>query len=150
MQILDFKVAAKSFFTSKEVISALDKATRKVLIKFGAFVMTTARQSIRKHGKDAQGNEKTSPPGHAPYSHTGVLKRGILFGYDILWHSVVIGPTLAPNRRMARTPPRLEYGASKIGESWGNRPAYLRRPYMKPALDKNLPVLPAMWHNSIK
>jgi len=143
MQILNFKVAAKSFFTSKEVISALDKATRKVLSKFGAFVMTTARQSIRKRGP-----QDVSPPYHPPFSHTGVLKRGILFGYDILRHSVVIGPILAETKRTG-TPPRLEYGGTAMGEGW--RPStYRPRPYMNPALDKNLPVLPAMWHNSIK
>ncbi|HOM77081.1 MAG TPA: hypothetical protein PLE88_11240, partial [Anaerohalosphaeraceae bacterium] len=56
------------FFDSPKVIRAVDKSTRKVLSRFGAFVRRTAKQSIRKR-------KKSSTPGTPPSSHTGLLKR---------------------------------------------------------------------------
>src|SRR5690606_6172596 len=49
------------FFDRKAVTSRVDKATRKVLSRFGAFVRRTARSSIRKR-------KKTSQPGSPPSS----------------------------------------------------------------------------------
>ena len=74
-----------TFFDSKPVLDAVDKATRKVFSKFGAFVRTRAKSSIRPR-------KAPSAPGSPPSSHTGILKRFIYFGYDANTHSVVIGP----------------------------------------------------------
>ena len=78
-------VTKAMFFDKAAVIGAVDKATRKVLSKFGAFVRTGARHSLRKR-------KSTSDPGEPPSSHTGLLKKFILFGYDREHRSVVIGP----------------------------------------------------------
>ena len=77
--------AKLSFFDSKAVTGAVDKATRRVLSRFGAFVRRGAKSSIRKR-------KRVSKPGEQPSSHTGLLKKFIFFGYDRSRSSVVIGP----------------------------------------------------------
>ena len=62
------------FFDSRHVMNRVDKATRSVLSKFGAYVRRTARRSIRKR-------KRRSRPGKPPSSHSGLLKRFIFFGY---------------------------------------------------------------------
>ena len=91
------------FFDSATVVRAVDKSTRKVLSRFGAFVRRTAKQSIRKR-------KKASTPGSPPSSHTGLLKRFIFFGYDRQKDSVVIGPTRLTDNNRGDAPSILEYG----------------------------------------
>ncbi|HOF17724.1 MAG TPA: hypothetical protein PK082_02350 [Phycisphaerae bacterium] len=80
-------VTKRMFFDSAAVVRSVDAATRKVLSKFGAFVRTAARTSIRPR-------KAPSAPGEPPHSHTGDLRRRILFAYDPASRSVVVGPTL--------------------------------------------------------
>ena len=132
------------FFDSKKVLSAVDKGTRKVLSKFGAFVRTTARHSIRQR-------KAVSKPGQPPSSHVGTLKRLIFFGYDVERRSVVIGPT--PFQGTAEAPPLLEYGgrARRKDRRGKNVTAtYKPRPFIGPAFEQEKPKLPAMWQNSVK
>lgn len=106
------------FFTSKAVTSRVDAATRKVLSKFGAFVRRTARSSIKKapfSNRKERGRARTdfsrkaSLPGNPPYSHTGLLKKFIWFGYEPNEHSVVIGPAKLMGKKES-IPEVLEYG----------------------------------------
>lgn len=104
----DFKAATKLFFDRPKVRSAVDKGTRQALSKFGAFVRQRARTSIRKR-------KGVSQPGQPPFSHKGILRRGILFGFDPVAKSVVIGPVLAGSQSGA--PETLEYsGPAQIRE----------------------------------
>ena len=75
----------QNFFDKATVIGAVDKATRQVLSKFGAFVRQAARSSIRKR-------KGVSSPGSPPSSHTGELKRFIWFAYEPGEQNVVVGP----------------------------------------------------------
>jgi hypothetical protein len=132
------------FFDRQAVISAVDRATRKVLSAFGAFVRTTAKHSIRKR-------KAVSQPGSPPSSHVGTLKRLIFFGYDPARKSVVIGPT--PFRSEVEAPPLLEYGGRALcKDRKGNRvmATYRPRPFMGPAFEQEKPKLPALWANSVK
>jgi len=52
-------VTKQMFFDTKAVMRATDKATRRVLSKFGAFVRRSARSSIRKR-------KRTSAPASRP------------------------------------------------------------------------------------
>ena len=135
------------FFDSKKVIASVDKTTRKVMSKIGAYVRRTARQSIRKRAR-------SSPPGQQPSSHTGTLKRFIYFGWDPVARSVVVGPTLAGSRTGA--PEALEHGGMSV-VSTGRKARRVQRmvriaarPYMQPAMMKEIPKLPAMWRDSVK
>ena len=133
------------FFDSPKVIRAVDKSTRQVLSRFGAFVRRTAKQSIRKR-------KKSSAPGTPPSSHTGLLKRFIFFGYDPQKRSVVIGPTRLTENNRGEAPSILEYGGRTTveGHKKKTRVRIRPRPFMGPAFEKEKTNLPALWKNSIK
>lgn len=143
--MIDLRIK-EMFFDRRAVLSAVDRATREVLSKFGAFVRQTARNSIRKR-------KKPSPPGQPPSSHVGTLRRLIFFGYDPARKSVVIGP--APiGSGQAEAPGLLEFGGSarrqrrRSGRVVTAR--YRPRPFMGPAFEKEKNQLPELWQNSIK
>ncbi|HOK95546.1 MAG TPA: hypothetical protein PK052_04945 [Anaerohalosphaeraceae bacterium] len=133
------------FFDSPKVIRAVDKSTRKVLSRFGAFVRRTAKQSIRKR-------KKSSTPGTPPSSHTGLLKRFIFFGYDRQKDSVVIGPTRLTENNRGEAPSILEYGGRTTiqAKKKKTRVRIRSRPFMGPAFEKEKSTLPSLWKNSIK
>jgi hypothetical protein len=132
------------FFTSKAVLSATDRATRRVLSKFGAYVRRTAKSSIRKR-------KAISRPGKPPSSHTGLLKRFILFGYDPAKRSVVIGPLRLTRDGRGDAPQALEEGGTSrtVRRGRKKRVKIKARPYMGPAMEKEKPKLPHMWRNSV-
>ena len=141
-------VTKAMFFDKAAVIGAVDKATRKVLSKFGAFVRTGARHSLRKR-------KSISAPGEPPSSHTGLLKKFILFGYDRERRSVVIGP-MRLNQKIGDAPAALEYGGQSTVMTGSRRQRRKRRiriaarPFMGPAFEREQPKLPAMWADSVK
>ncbi|MBI5725018.1 MAG: hypothetical protein HZA50_13740 [Planctomycetes bacterium] len=142
--MIGIKIDKSMFFDRKKIMNAVDVGVRKVLAKFGAFVRTAARSSIRKR-------KSVSQPGQPPSSHTGLLKRLIYFGYDAGKKSVVIGP--APLRSEVEAPPLLEYGgrARRKNRKGKNVIAtYQARPFMTPAFDEEKKKLPDMWKNSIR
>lgn len=129
------------FFDSAKVTSSVDKGTRKVLSKFGAFVRRTAKGSIRKR-------KKSAPAGQPPSSHTGHLKKFIFFGYEPQKKSVVIGPALLTDNNRGDAPSVLEYGGrTKIKKK---NVTISARPFMGPAFEKEKPLLPSMWKDSVK
>lgn len=136
-----------NFFDSKKVISALDKASRKALSRFGAFVRTSARSSIRRR-------KGTSKPGQPPYAHQGDIKK-ILFAYDPVQRGVVIGPVRHSGKKGFATK-TLEHGGNTViekkrkGRVQRQTVHIQARPFMAPAFEKNLPKLPGLWQNSMK
>ena len=132
------------FFTSKAVLSATDRATRRVLSRFGAYVRRAAKSSIRKR-------KTISRPGSPPSSHTGLLKRFILFGYDPAKRSVVIGPVRLTRGDRGEAPALLEYGGTTALKKDGKRKRarFRARPYMGPAMEAEKPKLPQMWRDSV-
>jgi hypothetical protein len=139
---------AKSFFFDrKAVTSRVDKSTARVLSKMGAFVRTRAKGSIRKR-------KKISDPGSPPSSHAGHLKNFIYFAYEPQRESVVVGPTLFGGAKSAgKAPGLLEFGGTDVitGRKRGGQVAIYRpRPFMKPAMDAELPKFPELWKNTVK
>ena len=132
------------FFTSKAVLSATDRATRRVLSRFGAYVRRAAKSSIRKR-------KSISQPGSPPSSHTGLLKRFILFGYDPAKRSVVIGPVKLTHGDRGDAPSLLEYGGTAALKKDGKRKhaRFGARPYMGPAFEAEKTKLPQMWRDSV-
>ena len=137
------------FFDSAKVQAATSRAERSVLSRFGAFVRTRARTSIRKR-------KKPSEPGQPPSSHTGILKRFIFFAYEPQRRSVVIGPARL-NQKIGDAPAALEHGGrSQVVSGSRRRKRQVRtvtirpRPFMGPAFEAERPKLPAMWANSVK
>lgn len=143
-----FKAFKGMFFDRAKVINAVDQATRKVLSKFGAFVRTAAKSSIRTRKK------AVSAPGQPPFSKTGLLKKFLFFGFDPSTRSVVIGP--AKLNTGSDAPEVLEHGGSttvfsrRNGKRITKRVRIERRPYMQPALEKEKSKLGPLWLNSVK
>jgi len=138
----------RMFFDTKTVRSKTDKATRRVLSKFGAFVRQTAKRSIRKR-------KRSSQPGKPPSSHIGLLKKFIYFGFDVVRRSVVIGPVRLTRKGRGEAPSVLEYGGTVTMRSrrraGKKRRAHIRpRPFMGPAMEKEKQQLPALWRDSVK
>ena len=96
----------KNFFDAPAIVAEMDKATRKALSKFGAFVRRRSQTSIRYR-------VKISDPGQPPSGHrtmtrkktnrkTGMtkvqtvspLRDFILFAYDAEAQTAIIGPAL--------------------------------------------------------
>jgi len=144
----------RMFFDRTAVRNKTDKATRRVLSKFGAFVRQTAKRSIRKR-------KRASRPGQPPSSHTGLLKRFIFFGFDVARRSVVIGPVRL-TQKTGDVPHVLEYGGTvrplsrlSAAQRRARRPSSAAtrrrpRPFMGPAMEKEKHQLPALWRNSVK
>jgi hypothetical protein len=134
----------KMFFDKKAVRDKVDRGTRRVLSRFGAFVRRGARSSIRKR-------KKVSAPGAPPSSHIGLLKKFIYFGYEPSNRSVVIGPVRLSQNGRGEAPELLEHGGTTTLQRRGKRVrANIRkRPFMGPAFAKEQPKLPAMWRDSI-
>lgn len=134
------------FFDRAAVTRRTDRATRRVLSKFGAYVRRSARSSIRRR-------KTASKPGQPPSSHTGLLKRFIWFGYDPApgSGSVVIGPARLNRGGRGEAPALLEYGGRTTLRRDGRRvrARFRDRPYMGPAFAKEQPKLPAMWRDSV-
>jgi hypothetical protein len=141
----------KLFFDRDAVTGKVDKATRKVLSRFGAFVRTSARSSIRKR-------KKSAPPGQPPSSHSGLLKKFIYFGYEPQKQSVVIGPVKLDSKA-GTAPEALEHGGRTVvrkrrrrytWRTWKANVTIKPRPFMGPAMEKEKSKLPSMWAGSIK
>jgi hypothetical protein len=142
--VIDFKLTKDSFFNREAVLKAVDKAAIRVLSKFGAFVRTKAKTSMRK-------KKGTSPPGGPPYAHVGLLRRLLFFSYDRSTESVVIGPVLKD--RPTGAPENLEYGGKADLKQRGGKTKRVRirpRPFMGPAFQAELPKLEPMWRDSVR
>lgn len=141
-------VSLDMFFDSERVVRAANAANRRNLSKAGAFVRRTARSSIRKR-------KRISAPGQPPSSHTGLLKRFIFFGYDAGSKSVIIGP-MRLNSKAGMAPEALEHGGRSVvvtgrrGRRKRRRIRVHARPFMGPAMEKELPKFPKLWSNSVK
>jgi len=140
---LSFQAAKRGFFDRAAVQQKVEKATRKVLSRFGAFVRQRAKTSIKKR-------KEISRPGQPPHSHVGLLRKFILFAYDPNRKSVVIGPTLT--KQESEAPRLLEHGGDTTLETreGPKRAHYRPRPFMGPAFEAEKPQLPALWKNSVR
>jgi len=140
------------FFDRPKVRRAVDRAKRRALSRAGAFIRQRARTSIRKR-------KGASQPGQPPRSHEGSLRRLILFGFDRASDSVVVGPVRL--NKPGEAPSTLEFGGRatvarrrtrKDGKrvTQSKRVRIAARPYMGPALRKELPNIPKAWANSVR
>ena len=153
MEIVD------SFFDSPKVQNAVERANKRNLARVGAFIRRRARSSIRKR-------KKISRRGQPPSSHTSyrtVSIKNILFGFDAVNESVIVGPVKLHGRD-GEVPSLLEFGGSTTIETterrdnFGGRSAVTKRlkihkrPFMGPALDAEVAAgnIPNVWSGSVK
>jgi len=135
---------AKNFFFDRAAVqNMMDAKTAKALSRAGAFIRQRARTSIRSR-------KKISQPGQPPSSHVGDLKRLIWFAYEPTSQSVVIGPM---RFKQGEAPNLLEFGGQATRQRRGGAKhiaVYRPRPFMGPAMEKELPQLPSYWAKSVK
>jgi hypothetical protein len=172
---VNFRVAQSMFFDRK-VAKSLDAATRKVLSKFGAFVRTRAKSSLKQAAQMTLGEmtpderaayetrvnlakrrgekkprrpERISKPGDPPKLHKKPSPlKGILFIYDPAEKAVLIGPPATSETRGKATE-ALEHGGRSFNKRAGRRQKVAARPFMAPAAQKELPNL-ARWRGTMK
>jgi hypothetical protein len=127
----DFAALKRGFFDRDAVAAKVDAGKRRVFGRFGAFVRTRARSSIRKR-------RQPSPPGQPPSSHAGQL-RLIFFAWDEQSQSVVVGPVPFAAKRVGAgvVPGLLERGGDSVIR--GKRKRYQGNPFMVPALEHERP-----------
>ena len=148
--LFDMRVTAL-FFDRPRVQRTVDRARRRALSKAGAFIRQRARTSMRRR-------RGSSAPGSPPHAHEGSLRRLLFFAYDPSADSVVVGPV---GFRRSDAPNTLEFGGQatvtrRTPRAGGKRVVESRRvriearPYMGPALRKELPNLPKPWASSVR
>ena len=90
---MTLRQAKKAFFDRPIVMAQVRKERRERLRRMGGFAMVTARRSMRKR-------PGPSAPGKPPHRHVGYLKKFLVYAYDSIHESVVVGPTLLPGKTM--------------------------------------------------
>ena len=120
------------FFDSEIVKRAMDAATRRALSKFGAFVRTRAKTSIRKRKAISAPARRRAPTRASCASRSSFRTTNRQVGRR---------RTLRYGKNAAST---LEHGGTSDGK------LYRARPYMIPAFDKELPNAPKLFKDSIK
>lgn len=152
----------KGFFDRGAVIKALDRGQREALSKAGAFIRRDAKSSMKSgRGRGRSKKRVYSKPGEPPRVWVGHLKKFLYFAYDFSSKSVVIGPQ---GFGSSRTPSVLEYGGTMVyrkrirgtkgrsakGKTVAASMHLEPRPYMRPALAKNLHTIPGHWRNVVR
>ena len=143
----------KLFFDRQIVIDAVGKATAKNLSKAGSFIRTSARSSLRRR-------KSTSQPGEPPSVHSKdrvATLKNIWFVFDPANRSVIVGPLKLNGSRLEgsdrKTVPSLhELGGAAVVKSKKRkrRARYAPRPFMGPAMQRELPKFEGLWANSVK
>ena len=159
------------FFDKPHVIALIGKANADKLGLTGSHIKRTAQESMRYTVK------KSSSAGQPPRAHqkTGALIRKRLFNwYDTSTKSMVIGSEKLSSTRTSRFGVTLPEVLEKGGQTTNLSPkkyhvrsggfvdyknplprvrypaTVAARPYMGPALAKEIPLIPDRWKNSIK
>ena len=135
-----FKIK-KQFFDQTRVIRDMDRKTKKVMSKGGAYIRRTAQTSMRT-------KKGSSPPGSPPYAHgQKKLRKNIFFIYDPERKNLVVGPTLFERTRDKKIPSTLESGGvvTRFMRGKAKTLNYEPRPYMGPAGDKIAPQI-VQWY----
>jgi len=124
----------RAFFDKSPAVRLLNRKTRRILSRFGAYVRTSARTSMRP---DPKGGQQSSAPGKPPQSRGKKLLRDLLFfSYDEKSKSTVVGPLRLGRTASEHVPRTLEKGGTIVRDGKPNR--YKARPFMKPAFEKNV------------
>jgi hypothetical protein len=141
------------FFDRQIVISAVGVATAKNMSRAGAFIQRAARSSLRRR-------KSASAPGQPPSVHTNdrvATLKNIWFTFDPANTSVVVGPLKLGRSQLVGsdqpTVPALHEfgGVAVVGKGNRRRRArYAARPFMGPAMIKELPKFEGLWADSVK
>lgn len=150
-----FRKAKDNFFYDKggALRLAIDAAAAKGLSRWGAYVRTDARTSLRYRDRPSEPGQppsahktmqraKTSKKGVTRVQGVSPLREFLFFAYDAPAKSVVVGPVLLSGK-LGNAPQTLEYGGQSTVRStvWENHKPVVSartvnipaRPFMRPA-----------------
>jgi hypothetical protein len=141
------------FFDRRIVTAAVGKASAKNLSRGGSFIRTAARSSLRRR-------KKPSAPGSPPSVHSQdrvATLKNIWFVFDPGSRSVVVGPLKLNGSKLIGSdrpsvPSLHEFGGVAVvgRRQQRRRVRYPARPFMGPAMQRELPKLAGLWANSVK
>jgi hypothetical protein len=142
--------AISRYGEKKQKVSVVDEKKRPILVR-------GKRKTVQLKIK------ASSKPGEPPRSQTGQLKKFIYSSYDQNTNSVVIGPSAL--NKPGKAPRVLEYGGTttmmiryrqvdddtvmKLSKPIKAKVKIEKRPYMGPALERNMSVVAEVWKNAI-
>jgi len=129
--MIHIKVKYKS--NSNELIKKVWDDSITSLNHAAASVRMIAMRSIRKR-------KGASPRGAPPHTHTGLLKKSIVYNVDKKTNTAIVGPS---KRIIGPAGMIHEFGGLQRGN------IYSARPFMGPAFDKIKPRLPEFWASSV-
>jgi hypothetical protein len=132
------------FFDRKKVMDAMDRQSHAALSKSGAFIKRRAQTSMRKRKRSAR-------VGEPPSVHVGLLRKQLFNYWDARTKSMVIGP-IKITAKGTDVPRKLETGGETTTVKKGQRVRVHvgKHPYMGPALQKELPIIPSRWSGSLE
>lgn len=148
MTTVTYKVKSM-FFDRPAVAKAIGKANARALGKAGAFVRRSARSSLRRR-------KRASQPGQPPSVHSAdsvKTLKNILFAYEPTRKSVVVGPVKLGGGAYSVPAVHEHGGGATIRRGRRRRSVavrYPKRPYMKPALDKEAPKFATLWAGQVR
>jgi hypothetical protein len=141
------------FFDRQIVTNMVGKTAVKNLSKAGSYIQRSARSSLRRR-------KKSSAPGTPPSVHSKdrfANLKNIWFVFDPATASVVVGPVRLNSSGLVGsnrpTVPALHElgGTAVVGMGKRRRRArYAARPFMGPAMQRELPKFEKLWANSVK
>ncbi len=123
---------------SRRIMRQVDRRNTQMLSRFGAFVRTSARSSLRR-------TKKSSVPGKPPRVHSvhpAGTSKNIRFFVNPRAFNVIVGPLKFRNAVGRDVPRTMEEGGTvwvKKGKGRSARRVAVRvqpRPFIKPAFDK--------------
>lgn len=133
------------FFDRALVEGTIDRQTGAVMSRLGAMIRQSARRNFRR--KTAK---QPVPPN--PRNLTDKLRGAILFGWEKVQRSLVVGPWLFPTTKDKDNPPpkRVERGGTYTMRRRGRTysATYREFPFMRNAMAKELPNLPMLWRTT--
>ena len=154
---MNFKAARSQLWNAINIKQKMDNASFRANSKFGAYVMYSARRSMKSR-------DGSSAPGTPPYAHGVENIKSTPIGrvkFDPSIDNVIIGPEKLWNMDSPSTLKALEYGGQSLIVNrrypGGNKRTvplifsiFVRqRPFMHPAFDKELPRASYLWKNSL-
>ena len=155
-------IKGRTRWNHRPVLSAVQRARRRVLMRGGFGIRKTAQASIITADDAAK-------PGRPPHGHVGHLRRLILVGYDAASGTVVVGPRTRKSKSGPGAAQMLEFG----GRARRNIPRkqaaqrrnvrgqfrrktvsvlarYAARPFMGPALRARAGQLARLWRDQVR
>lgn len=135
-------------FDDRRLLSSLDKATARAMVRIGGFIRNVAKRSMRKGGK----KQRSSAPGQPPRRQDNTIYNLTFYAYGRATGEVVVGPV---GLNSSKVPALHEFGGTvrrvnRSGKAYEAK--YPPRPYMRPALEKARQDnrLAEAWRNTLR